>query len=106
LANFNEYSRYTGGQIATNTEGQQFLVLRSSLNLPQQDGDIFVVLTQDIINRPDLISYKAYGIPDLWWVIYEYNNISDPIFGLTIGQTIRLPEISRVLTAINALNLT
>jgi hypothetical protein len=106
MANFKEHTRYTGGQVATDREGRNFLVLRKPLNLSQSSGDIFVNITQDIINRPDLISFKAYGYPDLWWVILEYNGIKDPIFDLKIGQTLRIPEINRVLAAISALNPT
>ena len=106
MANFQEYTRYTGGQVATDREGRQFLVLRQPLGLQQQSDDVFIVITQNYIGRPDLISYTAYNQPDLWWVIFEYNNIYDPLFDLQIGQTIRIPELNRVLAAISALNPT
>ena len=100
MANFGSYTRYLNGEVATNRSEKQFLTLRSKLNLEPSDGDVFVPITQDILRRPDLISYKAYGTSELWWVIYEYNGIKDPLFDLKLNQTIRIPEINRVLAAL------
>jgi len=103
MANFKELSRYTGGIAIKNRSGQNFLALRSSLNLVEDEGDLFITVTKELENRPDLVSFKAYGLPDLWWVIYEFNNISDPLFGLKAGQILRIPELNRVLIAISNL---
>jgi len=103
MANFRRLSRYTGGILEKNRSGQDFLTLRLPLNLQPSDGDVFVEITQDLLNRPDLISYKAYGTPDLHWAIYEFNGIRDPLFELQIGQILRIPEINRVLLAIQNL---
>lgn len=103
MANFKKNTRYTNGQLSKNRAGQSFIVLRKPLQLDPQEGDVFVTIGQDLLGRPDLISYKAYGTPDLWWVIFEFNNISDPLFGLKIGQRLRIPEINRVLKAIDLL---
>ena len=103
MANFKKYSRYTNGTVTVTRDGTEFLVLRNSLNLEPEDGDRFVEITQDLAKRPDLISYRAYGTPDLWWVIYEFNNIIDPIFGVKPGQVFRIPEINRVIEAIKQL---
>jgi len=103
MANFKDLSRYTGGEVVKNRSGKDFLVLRKPLNLPQSDGDTFVTITKDLENRPDLVSSKAYGNPDLWWVIYEFNEIRDPFFELKEGTTLRIPELERVTDAINAL---
>ena len=103
MANFKDLSRYTGGSVEKNRGGKDFLVLRKSLNLEEADGDSFVTVTKDLENRPDLVSSKAYGIPDLWWAIYEFNGIRDPFFDLKEGTTLRIPELERVIDAINAL---
>lgn len=105
IANFKTLSRYTNAIVDTNSTGQLFLPLRSPLGLPSSPDDIYVTVTQELLLRPDLVSSNAYGIPDLWWVIYEYNNISDPLFSLTIGQTLVIPELNRVLNALNSLGL-
>lgn len=104
MANFKTLNRYTNGTVTFTRDGKQFLVLRKPLNLKPDNGDVFVTLTQDLLQRPDLISYKAYGTADLWWVILEYNNIRDPLFELKINQVIRIPSIDRVLAAISTMN--
>lgn len=104
MANFKKNTRYTNGKVEVNRSDKSFLVLRSALDLPLANTDTSVTITQDLITRPDLISFKAYGTPDLWWVIYEYNGIFDPVFQLQPGQLIRIPEIGRVLEAVARIN--
>lgn len=103
MANFKINSRYNNGIVVTNRSGQNFLSLRKPLVLAEDSGDIFVEVTQDLVKRPDLVAYKAYGDADLWWVIYEFNGIKDPLFELKMGQILRIPKLERVLTAIDAL---
>ena len=100
MANFKKNTRYTNGKTSKNRSGQNFLLRRSSLVLPPDPGDTSVAVTQEDVLRPDLISQKAYNTPDLWWVIFEYNNIQDPLFDLKISQIIKIPELNRVLEAI------
>ena len=103
MANFKRFSRYSTGVITSNRSGKNFLTLRRPLNLEQKSGDIFVTVTKEMENRPDLVSQAAYGSPDYWWAIYEYNGVRDPLFGLQMGQILRIPELDRVLVAIQDL---
>lgn len=103
MANFRRLSRYTGGTLSENRNGNQFLVLRRPLKLQPSDGDIFITINKELERRPDLISTKAYGMPDLWWVIYEFNEIRDPYSQLNQGQILRIPELQRVIDAIEQL---
>lgn len=103
MANFKANTRYTNGILATNRSRKDFLVLRKSLNLTEDSTDTFILITQQYEKRPDLLSTAAYGTPELWWVIYEFNNIRDPFFELKSGQILRIPELNRVLEAISQL---
>jgi len=103
MANFRELTRYTSGQIAENRSGQRFLVLRDPLVLEEGADDVFISVDDDIVRRPDLIADKAYNNPDLWWVIYEFNGIRDPLFELKVGDVLRIPSIDRVMNAIQVL---
>lgn len=103
MANFKLYSRYFNGTVATNRSGQNFLLLRQPLNLGTNSRDTFVTITKEIENRPDILASQLYGNPDLWWVIYEFNGISDPFFELKAGQILRIPELERVLSSIRSL---
>jgi len=100
MANFKTNTRYTNGSVAKNRTGKDFLVLRRSLFLKEASTDTLVVVTQEYLHRPDLLSSKVYGTPDLWWAIYEFNNIRDPLFDIKLGQILRIPDINRLLKAI------
>lgn len=103
MANFKRNTRYTNGLTSKNRSGVNFLLLRKLLNLTTDPGDTTVAVKQEDILRPDLISQKSYDVPDLWWVIFEYNNIQDPMFELREGQILKIPAIERVLQAIQNL---
>lgn len=104
MARFSNFNRYTNGIITTTRNNQRFLVLRPSLNLEPGASDTFVTITEEYVNRPDLISFRVYGDRRLWWVIYEFNNIRDPFFDLGLGQILRIPARDRVIEAIGKLN--
>jgi hypothetical protein len=106
MANFKPLNRYTNGIVTFTRNNQKFLVLRKSLDLEPDNSDVLVTITQDLARRPDLISFKAYGSPDYWWVIYEYNGIRDPVFDLKTGQIIKIPTMDRVNGAIAKLGVT
>jgi len=40
--------------------------------------------------RPDLISNEIYGIPELFWVLIAFNNVTD-INWPTAGDTVKYP---------------
>lgn len=103
MANFKANTRYTNGIIATNRSSKDFLVLRKPLNLEESSTDTFIVVTQQYEKRPDLVANQVYGKSELWWAIYEFNNIKDPFFDLRAGQILRIPSVERVLEAINRL---
>lgn len=106
MANFKPQSRYTNGLVTKNRSGKDFLILRRPLNLAEDDGDVFVMVTQELEKRPDLVAAKAWDNPELWWVIYEFNGIRDPFFDLKAGMLLRIPQLDRVLLAIESLGTT
>jgi len=54
-------------------------------------NDKFIQINSSTEYRPDLVSYTAYGIPDLWWYIMEFNGIKD-IYDFKTGITLRIPR--------------
>lgn len=54
--------------------------------------DMFMVISKGFEYRPDLVSQRAYGFPDLWWKIMEVNKISD-IINFKAGVNIRIPSV-------------
>lgn len=55
------------------------------------EKDRFGVISATTQYRPDLVSFKAYGVPHYWWRIMEFNHIFD-IMDFKAGVTIRIPE--------------
>lgn len=104
MANFKPFTRYTNGNTSKNRSDKDFIVLRKSLKLEPSDDDIFVTVTSKFIGRPDTIGSVAYNDSNLWWAVFEFNNINDPFFDLNLGQILRLPSKARLLLAINNLN--
>jgi len=51
-------------------------------------------ITQKYVKRPDLLAYDLYGESKLWWlfVIYNKNDIVDPINDFTLDKTILVPK--------------
>lgn len=42
--------------------------------------------------RPDIISYKVYGVVEFWWVICLVNSISSPLTDLVEGLVLTIPN--------------
>jgi hypothetical protein len=104
MARFLAGSRYTNGLVSVNRNNQQFLVPRETLVMPPADDDQFITITNEMINRPDVLSYVAYQRGDLWWAIFDVNNVKNPMT-IQINQRMRIPDLSKLLAAISTLNM-
>lgn len=70
--------------------GFDFFELTEYPDLPEQPDDIdYLVKTTD---RIDLLAYKFYGDPVLWWVISIANDFELLPNDLVDGETIRIPS--------------
>jgi len=49
------------------------------------------VKATDIL-RPDMISYKCYGVVDFWWIILLVNGIENPFTDLIEGDLLSIPN--------------
>ena len=47
-------------------------------------------------HRLDLISTQFYGVPDLWWILANVNNIADPLVAVPANSRIRVPSRDRL----------
>lgn len=69
-------------------------------SLSQTDFDfgdcIKIMVTDDDIGRPDLISQNCYGTTNYWWFIMWYNGISDVWNDLSDGIILEVPTIDKV----------
>jgi hypothetical protein len=60
-------------------------------DIPNKSTDRFMLVTKGVEYRPDLVSAKAYGVPDFWWKILEANNMKD-IWEFQAGVNVRIPD--------------
>lgn len=62
-----------------------------------------VVITNELLEAPDFVSYKNYqGSHSYWWIIMVYNNLLD-FSELTFGKQIKVPyvtEINQILSGV------
>lgn len=84
-------SRYINSEIIYyGDEGNITFTTYKKNNYPNNSADQFAVIPASMQYRPDLVSYKYYGLVDFWWKIMEANEIKD-VFDFVAGKTIRLP---------------
>ena len=60
----------------------------------------FRVLQPDELTRPDLLAFRTYGNPTLFWAIAMTNNIMLPMRDMRVGQRMIIPHIDDVLAAL------
>jgi len=78
-------------------EERYFLGTMQPITIPPHPTDQLYVLEAGDIARPDLVAYKFYKNPRLYWPILWLNGISDPFEGMFVGMLVRIPSLHRVL---------
>jgi hypothetical protein len=48
-------------------------------------------IPKEVENRPDLLSFLAYGTSGYWWLLILFNGILDPYTELTADKEIKIP---------------
>ena len=54
------------------------------------------MISESNAGRLDIISWMSYETVDYWWVIGYFNGIVNPLYELTPGRIIRIPDRSAV----------
>jgi len=76
--------------------GHYFLGTFYPVNVTPNPSDTLYTVEGGDLGRPDIISYKHYKTPDLYWVILWVNGIADPFEGLYPGMILRIPTVTRL----------
>jgi len=103
MANDISYTNYGTNKLVSSTSRYNYrpvilygplkkaaFALYNRKEIPFAADDKFYEITKDIEFRPDLVSYKFYGLPDYWWRIMEMNKMKD-VMEFRAGRNIRLP---------------
>lgn len=78
-------------------KGLTFWDLTTYPDIPYDNDDVFLQLTDEQANRIDLVAFDQYGDPELLWVLLLANNVDLPNQFIE-GQVIRVPAKSTVDT--------
>lgn len=88
--------RYRRSWVYKDEEERYFIGTLRPIDIPQHPSDKMYIVEYGDVARPDLIAYKHYSDPNLYWVILMINNISDPFEGIFPGMMIRIPSLFRL----------
>ncbi|MBR0258488.1 MAG: LysM peptidoglycan-binding domain-containing protein [Synergistaceae bacterium] len=88
-------SRYDWSVLYVDAKNGDFYGTRQPLRLREHSSDTFHTVSDTDSKRIDLIAWKYYRDVSLWWIIAEFNNISNPLEILP-GTTLRIPTYERV----------
>lgn len=72
---------------------------RECMEFAKKDTDSYHVVAEG--ERLDLLSYRYYADPALWWVIADANDIKNPL-RIEVGKRLRIPSKSTVYGRLNA----
>jgi nucleoid-associated protein YgaU len=83
--------------VYTDTDGHYYYNLLQTITLPDNLPDGYFN-SYNILHGDTwpYISYKVYNTPNMWWLILQVNNISDPTQQPTPGAQIKILQMSVV----------
>lgn len=88
-------SRYRRLKRCVDEEDNSYIETQNKMILRESQADTLYVVEAGLENRLDLISYKFYGTPFLWWAIAIINHIDNPFF-VESGVVLRIPPLSNI----------
>jgi hypothetical protein len=94
------YSRYHNTSSTIDSNGVAHFREWVPPKLDYTRSTIYTV-TQREVDRLWIISYEAYGTPDLWWAIAYYNGISDA-YSLKAGDKLKLPSLQDLMSSVKS----
>lgn len=87
----NNISRYRNMWRVLDDQGDFYQESYDTIEIPKSSSDRLHEVGAGEENRLDLISYKYYNTPLLWWVIAEASGIVNP-FDVPVGTRLRIPS--------------
>lgn len=88
-------SRYKNLKRLVNEDGVSYIETPSKLVIRESSRDTMFTVEAGYENRIDLVSYKFYGTPYLWWAIALLNNLENPRI-LEVGVILRIPPLDNI----------
>ena len=88
-------SRYNVYRRLINEDGDEYIETPNKIKIKESNKDSFYAVEMGYVNRLDLISFKFYGTPLLWWAIAIVNNIDNPL-DVGPGIVLRIPTLKNI----------
>ena len=91
------FDRYKNCKILTDLEtGDRLLESRDIRKINLNVDDYYHTVQPHEECRLDLIAYKYYGNPLLWWAIAQANDIYDPLTRPLSNEIVRIPSLVKM----------
>lgn len=91
-------SRFRDSQIYIDpVSGIDFYETYQIHNFPFAVTDLYHQVGTGEVGRIDLIAFRYYGNPALWWAIAEANAIAFPLTDIVSGLVLRIPAYQTVV---------
>lgn len=90
---YNRLSRYIGIPYYYHTIDNKY-TYGTTRNLNDNTPYTLYTIRED--DTLDTIALKAYGSPEKYWIIADFNHIQDPYVKLTPGDVIKVPDYSTI----------
>lgn len=91
----NTLSRYRNLYRILDSDGYEYIESANPRRIKETPEDSFHCVQSGEENRLDLISYRYYNTPLLYWVIAEANGIFNPT-KIEAGVVLRIPSLSAI----------
>jgi len=89
-------SRYKSLKRLVNEDGRTYIETPRRIKIKETSSDRLYTVPPGFENRIDLVSYKFYKTPYLWWAIASVNNIENPMI-LEPGVVLRIPNMNNII---------
>jgi nucleoid-associated protein YgaU len=97
-----QFSRF-GGQLTFRENGQIFFGTFKPPVFAVSATDSYHTIRHGQENRLDLVSFRYYRTPELWWIIMVANDILSPFDDIESGQVLRIPSLDTVTVYLSRL---
>jgi len=94
-------SRYRNTRVFSDSSGKVFYGTWRSPKIRQTKLPYIHIVAIEELKRPDLISYRVYQDPSMFWAIAVRNNIFMPMRDLTPGMTLMCPHVDDISAALS-----
>ena len=89
-------SRYRSLKAAIDSDGNNYLLSQRKREILETVNDTLYVVEPECENRIDMVSFKFYNTPHLWWAIAMMNHIKNPM-RLEVGIVLRIPPLDNIV---------